>query len=410
MLFIALGVSINTKAQETDSSDLLSVYLDCRSCDGFFIRSEINFINFVRDQADAEVHLIVTSQGTGAGGRKFNIEFIGLNDFAELSNTLSYTSFDSDTYDEERTGLVKTIRLGFIPFLAERNSLTNFDLTYSGSSNIQTQTTKKDPWNSWIFEVGGNTWFSGEENSEDLSLNGRVRINKTTDDIKIRINYNENYSREIYRSTDDDGNRTEDVFTTQNRNAFGLLAFTINDHWSVGSYMSTGTSTRDNIDFRIGATPAVEYSFYPYSDYARREVTLRYGLFSSYYDYTERTIYNEVEEFLVRQELNFSMDYTKPWGGIEARVNARSYLHDFSKNRIGTGFVVDMRIVRGLSIYFDVNYQWINDQLSISAEGVTDKEAIADTQQQLTSYQFWGRVGFEVTFGSIYNNVVNTRF
>lgn len=409
LLVIALGFTITSLAQESDSSEFLSVYLDCRSCDGSFIRSEINFINFVRDQSMAQVHLLVTSVGTGSGGREFTIEFRGLGEFDSIDQTLTYTTFDSDTYDEERNGLVRTIKLGFIPYMTSSNSLRNFDLRYNGNSNINTQTTKKDPWNNWIFEVGGRTWFSGEENSEDLFLNGRIRINKTTEDIKIRLNYDENFSREVVRSTDGDGNKSEDVFTVKSRNAFGMLAFSLNNHWSVGAYSSYGTSTRDNIDFRLGATPTIEYSFYPYSEFARREVTLRYGVFGSYFDYTERTIFGEIEEFLVRQELNFNMDYTKPWGGVEARLNARSYVHDFSKNRIGSGVELDMRIVRGVNVNFEVNYEWINDQLSISAEGVTDKEAIADTRQQLTSYRFWGSVGFEVTFGSIYNNVVNTR-
>ena len=111
----------------------------------------------------------------------------------------------------------------------------------------------------------------------------------------------------------------------------------------------------------------------------------------------------------MRQELDFRAEYTKPWGSVEARILGRNYLHDFSKKRLLFDFEMAKRIVRGFDVFFSVGYSIINDQLSISAEGVTDKEAIANTRQQLTSYEYWGSVGFEITFGSIYDNVVNTR-
>ena len=419
LLFFVLLISPGVFSQDSNSDNLLSVYLDCRSCRDSFVRSEIDFINFVRDQADAEVHLIVTSQGTGAGGREYSLEFIGQGELSRLSTTSTFSTYDSDTDEEERNALVKNIKLGFVPFLAANGALDNFDLRYTGASNTTKQIANTDRWNNWIFEIGGSTFFSGEESQNSLNLNGRIRARRITEKWKFNFNYNYGYDRNAYQTdslrintvTQDTSTVSYyDVYTTENQNVFGQLVYSLNDHWSVGSYFNAGSSSRENIYFRIGATPAVEYSFYPYREYARREVTLRYGLFTSLYDYNQATIYGKEEEILVRQELNFSMDYTKPWGGIEANMNARSYLHDFSKNRLGMGFEVNMRIVRGLNVFFDVNYSLINDQLSISADGVTDKEAIANTRQQLTSYDFWGRVGLEITFGSIYDNVVNTRF
>ena len=397
-------------AQESVSTKPLSVYLDCRGCNSTFIRSEINFINFVRDQSDAEVHLIITRQGTGSGGTQYTLNFLGQDELRNQSNEFTYTSYDSDTDDEERNGLVRYIKLGFISFLTELDALNGFDVSYAGGNTTITDLQDNDRWNNWIFELGGSTWFSGEERRNDLRLNGRVRVRRTTEKFKVRFNYDENYNREVFRNTDSLGVETEDIFTTDRQNVFGLVAWSLGDHWSIGSYFSGGSSTRDNIDLRYGATPSIEYSFYPYREFARREVTLRYGILTSFFDYTEPTIFGKSSEILTRQELAFSMDYTKPWGGIEARINGRHYLHDFSKNRLNLNFEIDIRIVRGVSVFFQTGYAIINDQLSLSAGGVTDKEAIANTRQQATSYEFWGGAGFEITFGSIYDNVVNTRF
>ncbi len=403
--------SFQVKAQETTSIQSLSVYLDCRGCNGSFIRSEIGFINFVRDQADADVHLIITRQGTGSGGNLYTLNYIGTDTFSSLSNEITYASYDSDTDEEERNGLVKHIKLGFISFLTEIDALSGFDLTYSGNSNSLSSIQQSDKWKSWIFEIGGNSWFSGEESQSNFNLNGRFRIRRITETWRIQLNYDQNYRRETYRNTDDDtGEETEDIFTTDRQNVFGLVAYSVNDHWSIGSYFNGGSSTRDNIDLQFGATPSIEYSFYPYREFARREVTLRYGILTSLNDYTETTLFGKDSELLARQELSFNMDYTKPWGSIEARINGRHYLHDFSKNRLNMNFEIDMRIVRGFSVSFETGYSIINDQLSLSAGGVTDKEAIANTRQQATSYEFYGSIGFEITFGSIFDNVVNTRF
>ena len=404
------GYAQSDSTPTSDPNTLLTVYLDCRGCNSSFIRSEIDFINFVRDQSAAEVHLIITRNGTASGGTQYRLNYLGQDDLEALSNEFIFTSYDSDTAEEERNGLVRYIKLGFIPFLSHKDALQSFDILYSGTDNTTAQQLQTDKWNSWIFEIGGNTWFSGEETQRNLNMNGRVRVRRITDEWKFQLNLDENYSRNTYTTTDDEtGVTDEEVYITERRNVFSLLAYSLSDHWSVGSYFSLGSSSRDNIDFRIGGTPTIEYSFYPYREFARREVTLRYGVYSSFFDYTDRTIYGQTDEVLMRQELDFRAEYTKPCGSVEARILGRNYLHDFSKKRLLFDFEMAKRIVRGFDVFFSVGYSIINDQLSISAEGVTDKEAIANTRQQLTSYEYWGSVGFEITFGSIYDNVVNTR-
>ncbi len=44
------------------------VFLDCRACDFNYLRQEIQFVDYVRDRTDADVHVLATTQGTGGGG------------------------------------------------------------------------------------------------------------------------------------------------------------------------------------------------------------------------------------------------------------------------------------------------------------------------------------------------------
>src|SRR4051812_41803062 len=69
----------------------LSVYVDCQeyeACDFDFFRTELTFVNWVRDRQVADVHILVTTQTTGAGGSEFTATFIGLRHFAGLADTL----------------------------------------------------------------------------------------------------------------------------------------------------------------------------------------------------------------------------------------------------------------------------------------------------------------------------------
>ena len=69
-----LTVAISAYAQERSSQeessrpDALRVFLDCASCDENYIRTEITFVNYVRDRTLADVHVLITTQATGGGG------------------------------------------------------------------------------------------------------------------------------------------------------------------------------------------------------------------------------------------------------------------------------------------------------------------------------------------------------
>jgi hypothetical protein len=52
----------------------------------------------------------------------------------------------------------------------------------------------------------------------------------------------------------------------------------------------------------------------------------------------------------------------------------------------------------------------IRNQLYLPRGEATDEEILVRQRQLATSYQYYISVGFSYSFGSIYNNVVNTRF
>lgn len=385
--------------------------MDCRGCNGSFVRSEINFINFVRDQSDAEVHLLITLTQTGSGGWEHTLNFMGQGYISDKSQVLKFVSPKSDTNDMMRNRLVKHVKLGIIYFLADRDVLSDLNVNFSGTLSESEEVTRNDdPWNSWIFKIGMSTNFSGEQSQGNLWLGGNVDARRITEKWKINFRYNQNYRRRVFRSTDENGNETKDIYITENQNFFGLMARSINDHWTVGAYQRVRSSSQDNIDLSAGATPSIEFSLFPYREHNRREVIFRYGILATYNQYTEKTIYNKTDEFLWRQELTVRTDFTQPWGGIYGWLDAGVYMHDFSKNRVNVGSQFNIRVTRGLSVFFSARYSLINDQLALAAGESTEEELLLNLRQQATSYNYGGSIGFEFNFGSVYNNVINSRF
>jgi hypothetical protein len=70
---------------------------------------------------------------------------------------------------------------------------------------------------------------------------------------------------------------------------------------------------------------------------------------------------------------------------------------------------VYLRIVKGLSLRFSSGFELIHDQLYLAKGDASLEELLLQQRQLATTYEFSSSVGLSYTFGSIYNNVVNTR-
>ena len=75
------------------------VFLDCssRDCDRTYYRTEIAWVAWVRDQRDAHVHVIMTSQFTGAGGQEYLFDFMGVGGYEGYRAESRYQSLPTDT-------------------------------------------------------------------------------------------------------------------------------------------------------------------------------------------------------------------------------------------------------------------------------------------------------------------------
>jgi hypothetical protein len=390
------------------AGQVLRVFLDCNQCDFNNLRQDITFINYVRDQSDADVHVLVTTQGTGSGGREYTFEFIGLGLFSEIRQTLTYSSSGTDTDDERREGVARTFSLGLTPFLLKTPAAGQFSLQYTApEGGAQSTQAADDPWDFWIFRVGASTDVDGEEQEQSRRFRGNLSANRTTEAWKISISANGNSNENEF--TLSDGRRI--TSTTRNYNVNGSVVKSLGrDHWGALVRASMGANTQTNHDRNVRVAGGIEYNFFSYAESTRRSFVLQYSVGGNRFNYAEITLFDKLTETVADQRLAAILALRQPWGTSRIEATVSHYLHDPSKHRFETNGRIDIRLFRGFGLNISGNASRVRDQLYLPAGEATDEEILLRRRQLATGYRYGFQVGFSYQFGSIYNNVVNPRW
>ncbi len=391
-------------ASAEEREEALRVFLDCDDCDFDYFRAEITFVNYVRDREDAQVHILITTQPTGGGGTEFTINLIGLKNFSGANEVLRYASTSIDTEDEVRQGLAQLVKLALLRYVAETPLAAQIEVSHT--AQLAPTGPADDAWNYWVFRSFASARFNGEESRTAMSFSGSFSADRTTEEWKIRSGINGQYGETSFELSD------ARIFTnvTRNFDATGLVVRSVSDHWGVGFGASATASTFVNQDLTLRLAPAVEYNIYPYEESTRRQFTFSYAVGVSAVNYEEETIFDKTFETLFDQTFTVFLDMKQPWGSTSMAVEAANFLHDPSKYRVVFFGALNLRVRRGLSFNIFASTSVIRDQLFLPKEALTDEEILVQRRQLATSYRYSLSFGITYTFGSIYNNVVNSRF
>jgi hypothetical protein len=380
----------------------IRVFLDCDSCDVNYITKEIPFVNFVRDRAEADVHILITTQGTGSGGQEQTISFIGLGTYANLSDTLTCVSLPIDTADEVRRGLVRVLKLGLVPFVYKTPIAGKITV---GFTEEVKPTAVEDKWNSWVFNVGVNGSVNGEKSYHSTTLNGSLSANRVTPGSKLRLGASGNFDLSEF----DVGDGTISSYS-DSKDARGLYVKSLSEHWALGGWTSISSRTFSNTALAFNLAPAIEYSIFPYSESTRRLVLILYRLGYNFWRYREETIYEKTEEGLWSEALSATVEIKEPWGTAGATLEGSHYFHDLSKYRIELYGNVNISLFGGFMISLMGGFSTIHDQLSLPRGGASLDEILLRRRELATDYSFFASIGLGFTFGSVFSNVVNPRF
>jgi hypothetical protein len=384
------------------------MFLDCSSftCESAFYQTEVAFVTHVRDRSDADVHVLVTPQQTGAGGTQYTVAFLGQGRFAGDTLTLQHTAEPNASDDAQRRGLAQVIKLGLVRYVAQSPQGARLQVTYNAPQAAAAAQAQRDPWNHWTFELSGEGFFNGEQTYSSRNLYGSVSANRVTEQWKLRLSLNGSESQNRFELD----SVTEVTSTQTSRSLNGLLVRSLGAHVSAGVTASAARSSFYNQDLVLRVAPAVEYDIYPYAESTRRQFTFRYSVGPSTYRYMEETIFGRMQETRLQQSLIATVVARQPWGSVNVSAEGANFLNDFSQNRMQIRGGVRLNLVRGLSLNVDGMYSRLRDQIYLAAGEADDEEILLRRRQLATGFTYFSFVGFSYTFGSRFSPVVNPRF
>ena len=396
----------------------IRVFVDNCPCSLDYLRTEIDYVDYVRDRADADVHLLFGYQGTGAGGTSYTLFFIGQRAFLGTADTLTFATAPSETEDQTRQAIVRYMKMGLMRYVARTPVADRIRISVVAPTVAQTatRTPARDPWNFWVFRMSAGGGGNGEKARSRISTNGSLSATRTTELWKARISMNGRYEHSkltVFIDTAEDGTDLPDEIIknyTHSAGFNGYVARSLGRHFTTGLTSSASRSTYSNHDLAFRIAPAIEYSFFPYAESSRRLLTANYSVGMNAFDYTEETGYFKTSEQVPDHQLQISYEVTEPWGSAFGSLSGQQYLHDIHLYSASAFAYARIRLRKGLDLNFNGSASTIYNQIAVPRTGATEREVLLNRRQLLTPYRISGSVGLSYTFGSILNNLVNPRF
>lgn len=360
--------------------------------------------NFVRDQAAADVLVMITANSNASGGANYQIFFEGQNTFRTQIDTVRFASKQDATDDMLRKKLLNSVSLGLLGYLKNIETADMVKVSFNKTLGNKTEP-KKDKWNNWIFGVGGNGRFSGESNRSNVSFDGNFRGGRTTD--KSKFSFYSYYNQRTNTVT------VDSITTSVKVDDYGfnsLFVAAFNNHWSLGGFVKGYHSVYQNIKFSKSVAPALEYSVFPVQDFNRKQLRWIYQAGVRDFDYIELTIFDKIEETLPYQQLTGILGFTENWGNFSAELSGYQYLNNLERYRLSLEIDLSLRVAQGLSLRFYGNGSQINNQISLAKQSGDTADVLLGGRQLATTFSYLTSFGLNYTFGSVNNSIVNPRF
>lgn len=413
VLFLLTFVTVNYSClfSQTDSaysdemrSKAIKIYIDCPICDLDYIREQIQYVNYVRIEQEADVYILITSQRTASNGNEYSFFFIGQNKFEGYNDTLKMVTNTSESANDIREKSTQIIMVGLVKYAAKSELMPYLQIKYK--QNQKQQKIDDDPWNSWFFRLSSNIYANGEKSYNSISNWSSFNINKITPDWKYEFGFSNDYNTSTYQISD-----TFSITTSNNYYGFSnLIVKSLGEHWSVGESFSISSSDYRNIKLAFSFKPSIEFNIFPFSESTRRQLRFLYGIGISHFNYNDTTLYLKIRESLFLHSLNCAFEQIEPWGSIYLSAVWKNYLHDFDLNNLNFYSQLSFRIFKGLSFNMSGGISLVHDQINLPKRGASYEEILTRKRQLESQYNYWFSGGVSFSFGSIYNNIVNPRF
>ena len=390
--------SVSVFSQE----DKIKTFLKC-SCDARYIQQKTLFIDYVRDQNLSDLDVFVFEIGNGSGGIEYTFNFYGKKEFNNREESVAVFLDPILTSNERREKLLNTYMLGLAFMLQNTTYEENFEVSYNMPENVLS-TKAFDKWKNWVFEISGSFDYEDEKSINEKEYRVDFEIDRVTDLWRVRSDFGFQNNVKTFLGEEDNYNSVRDRIYFS-----GSVVKSISEHFSTGIFGSFQKDTFNNFKSFLNFSPALEYNIFPYREVLNREITFAYKIGYSNYDYIEETIYGYLNEKLFVQSLTLNLRYRKNWGGIYSYLSASQFLNGQNQNRLTFNNFINLRIIQGLALRVTGRFQLIRDQINLPKGEVSIEDLLLRQRQIATDFKNTISLGLSYTFGSIFNNIVNTR-
>jgi hypothetical protein len=385
----------------------LRVFLDCFDCFQDYLRDEIRWVDFVRQREDADVHILSSSNETGGGGREVVLRFVGVGRLQGQDHQHRVLSMVADPEEVRRRRVLNAVTVGLLDYLSHEGLPAGVTVAVrAAETEKEGATPSRDPWNFWVFSLQGGASINAEETSRDSEWNVRASADRVTEAWKM--SYGVAFEEQTERFDLDEEDPRE--FKRHSRGVSAFVARGFGPHWSFGLQADVDSSSFGNTKLSSGVSPAVEFSVFPYSQYASRQLRIMYEIGPLYARYNEVTLFDKLRETRGAHRVAVTLEQQQPWGALDAGFEFSQYLHDRSKYRLEVDGDVTIRLFRGLSLSLEGSASRIRDQLSLPRRNATPEEVLLRLRELQSGYDVSFDVNLRYSFGSLFNNIVNPRF
>lgn len=409
--------SISASGRAVEYKARPRVFVDCSgpiTCQPELHRTEIPWVDWVNNREDADVHVISTRQDLAGGTIRMTARFEGLGDRSHLSDVLAFTSPGTDLMRARQDGFIRVLKLGLMRFAVEGGLGSDFDLAYSPAqvvgSDLATGASEVsqgyDPWNYWTFRAGATGNFSEQATRSSHRLNLSFNADRVTEAWKFTLSTNGSLSRELITLS---GGR--EVRNDRDNWSVGtMVARSLGQHVSAGFDATAGKLDTNNRKGQFSLNPAIEWNYFPYDQTGRRQLIAHYGAGYKHNTYEEETVFGVTRETIPFHRIGIQYAVVETWGTASVSASASQFLHQEDLYSYGLQGNLTFRIVRGLDLTVSANANRVADQIHIPASDLSDEDILLGRQSLPTSYSYQGSLGLSYRWGSIFSNIVNTRF
>ncbi len=385
----------------------LRIFMDCQArCDTTFLRRDVDYVNFVRDRQDAQVHVLITDQKSGAG-TVFELAFFGQEDFLGVEQTLTFNSSRTETSDERRRAMSRILQFGLARFVLETPQGRYLRISHVApeSRTSERAALEDDPWNSWVLSTEVRIDLENEDRRDDRELDVRFSATRTTEQVRVGSYFRLDDDKQTFEF--DDGSTFED---TSRRARTGVnVVKSLGENWGIGVGAHGEESSFRNLDRAYRAAAGLEYNVYPYAESAVRQMKFGYTVGQNWLEYNESTVFGVRDESKPDHNFYVEYDLDRRWGDISLDFRVSQFLDDTELYRARARASIDYRIVRGVSLRLWAESSLVRDEVYLSGIGLSAEDILLKRRAVDTDLSSQYGISLRYTFGSIYNNVVNNR-